>query len=133
MPMQAHANDAEVGEATGRAVEASCLEPAAALFHSLSDRTRLAILQHLTLGEHRVVDLTEHLGLAQSTVSQHLACLRGCGLVRCRTVGRSSVFSPAVEDELVAVLRAAERLLTVTGDAVELCPAAGQAQQTGVS
>ncbi len=28
-----------------------------------------------------VVDLTAELGLAQSTVSKHLACLRDCGLV----------------------------------------------------
>ncbi len=49
------------------------MSPAASLFHSLSDPTRLAILRHLSLGEHRVVELTHHLGLAQSTVSKHLA------------------------------------------------------------
>ena len=59
------------------------------LFRSLADPARLAILRHLTLGEHRVVDLTAHLGLAQSTTSAHLACLRDCGLVSVRTVGRS--------------------------------------------
>lgn len=54
------------------------MAPAAALFRSLGDPTRLAILGHLQLGEHRVRDLTAHLGLAQSTVSAHLACLRDC-------------------------------------------------------
>ena len=92
-----------------------------ALFRSLADPARLAILQHLTLGEHRVVDLTAHLGLAQSTTSAHLACLRDCGLVSVRTVGRSSVYSLAVEAELMGVLGAAERLLAATGDAVALC------------
>ena len=57
------------------------LAAAACLFHGFSDRSRLVILQHLLLGEHRVVELTEHLGLAQSTVSKHLACLKDCGLV----------------------------------------------------
>lgn len=95
--------------------------PAVALFRSLADPARLSILRHLTLGEHRVVDLTAHLGLAQSTTSAHLACLRDCGLVSVRTVGRSSMYALAVEPELMGVLAAAERLLAATGDAVTLC------------
>ncbi|MBW3551090.1 MAG: metalloregulator ArsR/SmtB family transcription factor, partial [Proteobacteria bacterium] len=61
----------------------------AALFRGLADRNRLAILRHLALGDHRVVDLTAHLGLAQSTVSSHCACLADCGLVTARTQGRA--------------------------------------------
>lgn len=95
---------------------------AVALFRSLADPARLAILRHLTLGEHRVVDLTAHLGLAQSTTSAHLACLRDCGLVSVRVVGRSSHYALAVEPELMDVLSAAERVLAATGDAVVLCP-----------
>ncbi|MBI4940269.1 MAG: winged helix-turn-helix transcriptional regulator [Actinobacteria bacterium] len=99
--------------------------PAAALFRSLSDPTRLAILRHLTLGEHKVVDLVAHLGVAQSTVSKHLSCLRECGLVQFRAAGRASLYSLAVPEQLTELLAAAERLLCVTGDAVELCPAYG--------
>ena len=106
--------------------EARSLTPAASLFHSLSDPARLAILRHLTLGEHRVVDLQEHLGLAQSTVSAHLACLRDCGLVASRPQGRASMFSLAAGAKLMAVLAAAERLLGDVGDAVELCPRYGR-------
>ena len=95
---------------------------AVALFRSLADPARLAILRHLTLGEHRVVDLTAHLGLAQSTTSAHLACLRDCGLISVRVVGRSSHYSLAVAPELMDVLAAAERVLAATGDAVALCP-----------
>lgn len=97
----------------------------AALFHSLSDPTRLAILRHLGVGEHKVVDLVAHLGLAQSTVSKHLSCLRECGLVQSRAAGRASLYSLAVPQELTGLLSAAERLLAVTGDAVELCPTYG--------
>jgi len=61
-----------------RARKPSALSAAACMFRSLGDPTRLAIVQHLALGEHRVVDLTAHLGLAQSTVSAHLACLKDC-------------------------------------------------------
>lgn len=100
------------------------LAPAAALFRSLADPTRLAILRTLRRGEARVVDLTIALGLAQSTVSKHLDCLRCCGLVESRAVGRASVFSiaqPGIEDLLVA----AEALLDATGNAVALCPTYG--------
>ena len=75
------------------------------------------------------MDLTAHLGLAQSTVSAHLACLRDCGLVTSRPQGRASMFSLAPESELLALLAAAERLLAATGDAVVLCPTYGEAAE----
>lgn len=105
--------------------ETQALTTAACLFHGFSDPTRLAILRHLALGEHRVVDLTAHVGLAQSTVSQHLACLRDCGLVNSRPQGRASVFSLTHPQAVLDLLAAAERLLALTGDAVELCPTYG--------
>lgn len=105
--------------------ESLALEAAACLFHGFSDPSRLTILRHLALGEHRVVDLTEHLGLAQSTVSKHLACLRDCGLVTSRPQGRASLFSLNHPEALLDLLGAAERLLALTGDAVTLCPTYG--------
>ena len=101
--------------------EVAALNPAACLFHGFSDPNRLTILRHLALGEHRVVDLTAHLGLAQSTVSKHLACLKDCGLVTSRPEGRASVFSLNHSEALMDLLAAAERLLTLTGAAVTLC------------
>lgn len=101
------------------------LSAAVCLFRSLADPARLAIVQHLALGEHRVVDLTAHLGLAQSTVSGHLSCLRECGLVTARAQGRASFYALA-RPELIDLLAAAERLLEATGDAVTLCPTYGQ-------
>jgi DNA-binding transcriptional ArsR family regulator len=101
------------------------LTSAVCLFRSLADPTRLAIVRHLALGEHRVVDLTAHLGLAQSTVSGHLSCLRECGLVDARAHGRASMYSLS-RPELMDLLAAAERLLEATGDAVALCPTYGQ-------
>ena len=100
------------------------VDAATALFHSLSDGTRLAILRRLAVGEARVVDLTGELGLAQSTVSAHLACLRDCGLVDFRPQGRASVYRLA-RPELLEMLRAAEAVLEATGNAVALCPTYG--------
>ncbi len=96
------------------------------MFRSLGDPARLAILRHLALGEHRVVDLTAHLSLAQSTVSGHLACLRDCGLVTSRPQGRASIFSLTESGLLLDLLASAERLLAATGDAVTLCPVHGE-------
>ncbi|EFQ82860.1 transcriptional regulator, ArsR family [Aeromicrobium marinum DSM 15272] len=95
---------------------------AACLFRGMSDVSRVAILRHLLLGEHNVADLTQHLGLAQSTVSKHLACLRDCGLVESRPVGRASMFTLTHPEAVIDLLAAAERLLSLTGDAVTLCP-----------
>ena len=100
------------------------LAPAAALFHSLADPVRLTIVQRLAQGEARVVDLTEQLGLAQSTVSKHLACLRDCQLVDYRAEGRQSFYYVS-RPELLDLLRSAEGLLSATGEAIALCPVYG--------
>lgn len=97
------------------------LDPAVALFHSLSDATRLAIVRRLARGEARVADLMAGLELAQSTVSAHVACLRDCGLVVGRPQGRQ-VFYSLTRPELMDLLASAETLLAATGNAVALCP-----------
>lgn len=121
-------NVTDVGSA-----EFAALEAAECLFRGFSDNSRLAILQHLTLGEHRVVDLVGHLRLAQSTVSKHLACLRDCGLVTSRPEGRATMWSLVHADAILDLLAAAERLLALTGDAVTLCPVSTAHRQGGAS
>ena len=111
-------------EATG---EVAALTAATCLLNGFSDRSRLAIVQHLIQGEHRVVDLTGHLGLAQSTVSRHLACLLDCGIVQVRAEGRASMYSLAHPEATLQLLAAAEQLLALTGDAVTLCTTYGTA------
>jgi len=103
----------------------SRLRPAVALFRSLADPTRLAIVRRLAEGEARVVDLTHQLELPQSTVSTHLACLRDCALVDGRVEGRQ-VFYSLTRPELLDLLTAAEALLAATGERVALCPRYGE-------
>ena len=110
----------------------SNLDAAVALFHSLSDGTRLAIVRRLAHGEARVADLIGELGLAQSTVSAHVACLRDCGLVTGRPDGRQ-VFYSLVRPELLDLLASAETLLAATGNAVALCPNYGTDNAAGVT
>lgn len=83
----------------------------AALFHALADPTRLLILEHLKTGEHKVRELTDHLGLAQSTVSAHLACLRDTDLVKVRSQGRASIYSLGQPDSLDQLLLIARQLI----------------------
>ncbi|SDR92683.1 DNA-binding transcriptional regulator, ArsR family [Paraoerskovia marina] len=97
------------------------IEPGVALFRSLGDPARLAIVRRLAAGEARVADLTADLGLAQSTISSHVACLKDCGLVDGRMDGRRVYYSLA-RPELMEMLAAAEVLLAATGNAVVLCP-----------
>lgn len=94
-------------------VDAEHLEVSAALFRALGEPARLQILVHLHLGPHRVTDLVAHLGLAQSTVSQHLACLRDCGLVESRPQGRASFYSLVPGVPIDDLLRAAGGVTTV--------------------
>ena len=85
----------------------------AAVLSVLADPTRLAILSHLRGGEHRVSELTEHLGLAQSTVSQHLAILRSAGLISSHSHGRANVSRIENPEAIEQVLAAAESLAAV--------------------
>lgn len=93
-------------------------ERAARLFHALSDRTRLSILQRLRLGERCVCDLTDALDAAQSRLSFHLKVLKDAGLVTDRKDGRWMYYTLNTDalaevgdlaDALAAVPSAAER------------------------
>lgn len=119
----------EVSPAEDELDEGAAGTAAACLFRGMGDPSRVTILRHLLLGEHNVTELTAHLGLAQSTVSKHLACLRDCGLVQSRPSGRASVFSLTHPDAVLKVFAAAEELLAATGDAVVLCPTYGHRSQ----
>ena len=55
---------------------------------ALADPTRCRILVCLLEGPHYPTELAEHLGLTKANVSNHLACLRGCGLVVATQEGR---------------------------------------------
>jgi DNA-binding transcriptional ArsR family regulator len=64
------------------------LEPLAALFRLLSDKTRLNILLLLAKGERNVSSLCDELRLPQPTVSHHLGLLRMSNLITNRRDGK---------------------------------------------
>ena len=55
---------------------------------ALADPTRRRILLALLDGPTYPADLAEQLGVGRTNVSNHLTCLRGCGLVRATREGR---------------------------------------------
>ena|SRR5829696_2702742 len=55
---------------------------------ALADPTRRRILTMLLVGPAYPADLAEVLDVSRAKVSNHLACLRGCGLVTATREGR---------------------------------------------
>ena len=55
---------------------------------ALADPTRCRILMALLEGPAYPADLAESLALGRTNISNHLSCLRGCGLVRTQREGR---------------------------------------------
>ncbi|RIK32573.1 MAG: transcriptional regulator [Anaerolineae bacterium] len=64
------------------------IELQAKLFRGFSDPSRLLILETLRDGPFSVGDIVDATGLSQSNVSNHLGCLRDCGLVVADQQGR---------------------------------------------
>ncbi|MDF2508662.1 MAG: ArsR family transcriptional regulator [Microbacterium sp.] len=64
----------------------------ARLGHALSDPTRAGVLLALRKGAAYPADLADALGVSRQSMSNHLACLRGCGLVESVPDGRRSSY-----------------------------------------
>lgn len=67
----------------------------ARFFRVLGHPTRLQILSLLLDRPHTVTELVEATESSQSTVSNHLACLRWCGFVETERNGRQVTYSIA--------------------------------------
>ena len=65
--------------------------------HALSDATRTRILLSLRVDPGYPADLADHLGVSRQMLSNHLACLRGCGLVIAVPEGRRTRYELADE------------------------------------
>ncbi len=82
----------------------------AKFFRAIGDPTRLLLLEFLLSGERTVTECIEHVGLSQSRVSSHLACLADCGFVAARRDGRYTRYQ--VADPRVVQLIGVARALT---------------------
>jgi DNA-binding transcriptional ArsR family regulator len=84
---------------------------------ALADTTRRRILMRLLDGPAYPAELADILGASRSNISNHLACLRGCGLVSTVREGRQVRYQ--VSDRRLA---RALRSLTHLALPVETCP-----------
>ncbi|OKL47347.1 ArsR/SmtB family transcription factor [Boudabousia marimammalium] len=73
------------------------------LGRAMADSSRSRILLALMEQPCYPAQLSSELGLSRTNVSNHLACLRGCGLVRTEVQGRRTMYS-LVDPHLAAAL-----------------------------
>lgn len=78
------------------------------LGHALADETRTRILLNLRTEPAAPSDLADRLGVSRQSISNHLACLRGCGLVAADRDGRTALYrliDPSVATALGGLVR----------------------------
>jgi DNA-binding transcriptional ArsR family regulator len=92
----------------------------AKLFRGFSDPSRLSILEALRNGPLTVSEIIAATGLSQSNVSNHLGCLRDCGLVIAEQAGRYVTYHLS-DDRVGELLALAETLLADVARGVYEC------------
>lgn len=103
--------------ATGRtAVPTVDLDALARVGTALADDTRRRLLVELLRGPAYPAELADALGLTRPNVSNHLSCLRGCGLVTATPEGRRSRYELADERLAHALQDLCELSLRPDGD-----------------
>jgi len=98
----------------------SSIDLQAKLFRGFADPSRLSILEALLDQERTVSDLVETTGFTQPNVSNHLSCLRDCGLVTVRQQGRFSYYSLS-DDRVAKLLLLTDELLADVAKGVYEC------------
>jgi len=97
----------------------------AQLFRGFGDPSRLNILETSPNGRLTVGEIVQATGLSQSNTSNHLACLRDCGLVVAEQQGRFVTYQ--LSDERVSeLLSLAEELLADVAHGVYKCTRYGE-------
>ena len=100
--------------------EVQSLTLKAKLFRGFADPSRLSILESLRTGPRNVGEVVSATGLAQSSVSAHLACLYECGLVSRRQQGKF-VYYNLSDERVEALLRVGDQLLADVARGIYEC------------
>jgi DNA-binding transcriptional ArsR family regulator len=101
-------------------MQATAVDLKAKLFRGFSDSSRLSILDTLRGGPSTVSQIVAATDLAQSNVSNHLACLRDCGLVTSEQEGRFVRYQLS-DPRVAALLNLADELLAEVAKGVYEC------------
>lgn len=92
----------------------------AKLFYGFADMSRLSILEALREKPLNVGEIVEQTGLSQPNVSNHLSCLRDCGLVAREQQGRYAVYQLS-DPRVNTLLQMADELLADVAKGVYEC------------
>lgn len=92
----------------------------AKLFRGFSDPSRLSILEALKAQPLHVTDLVAATGMSQSNVSNHLSCLRDCGLVVREPRGRFTYYRLA-DERLLQLLDLSDGVLRDVAKGIYEC------------
>lgn len=95
-------------------------EVRAKFLRGFSDKTRLQILDSLRGGEKSVSQIVTEVEGNQSNISQHLACLKGCGIIQSRQEGKYSYYA-LKSDSIHELLDLIDHVYLQVGDAVAAC------------
>lgn len=92
----------------------------AKLFRGFGDPARLKILQVLRNGPMTVTEIVASTGMSQSNTSNHLRCLRECGLVAAEQQGKYALYRLS-DDRVGDLLAMTESLLSDVARGIYEC------------
>ncbi|WP_422404373.1 ArsR/SmtB family transcription factor [Mammaliicoccus sp. JADD-157] len=96
------------------------IELKAHFIHGLSNKVRLTILELLKSKEMTVNEIVKQSQISQSSISQHLSCLKGCGLVNSRQEGKY-VYYQIKNNQILELLKLIDFVVEDTEDDIESC------------
>ncbi len=89
-------------------------------FKGLGDPTRLRIVEALLVKERKVSELIKLLGVPQSNISNHLACLKWCGYISSRKEG-TSIYYQVTDDRVKKIVGLAREIIADHAENLYAC------------
>lgn len=89
-------------------------------FKGLGDSTRLRIVQALLEKECNVSELISLIGVPQSNISNHLACLKWCGYISSRKEG-TSVYYQITDDRVREIVKLGREIIADNAEQLYSC------------
>ena len=89
-------------------------------FRGLGDSTRLRIVEALLEKERNVSELIKLIGVPQSNISNHLACLKWCGYITSRKEG-TNVYYQITDERVKKIVGLAREIIADHAENLYAC------------
>lgn len=89
-------------------------------FKGLGDMTRLRIVEALLEKEKKVSELIKLIGVPQSNISNHLACLKWCGYITSRKDG-TSIYYQITDERVRKIVGLAREIIADHAETLYAC------------